>query len=124
MDAPQAPIDGDYDPLRLTNTDPEFDYFWASEPDRGRFAWRGWVEEKWSVSCARPRFYFGTQKNGEAVKFRELTLLKLPKQLNDQQRAMDPNRRRHALLMREVLRPSAPGHSMTFSQQTLQTVTE
>jgi hypothetical protein len=123
-DAEHAPIDGDYDPLRLTNEDPEFDYFWASESDRARFGWRGWIEEKWGPSCARPRFYFGAKQTGAAVKFRELTLLKLPKALNAQQKAVDPNRRRHAQLMREVLRPSMPGHRMTFSQQTLQTEVE
>lgn len=123
-DAEPAPMDGDYSPLVLCNEDREFRYFWASESDRARFQWRGWVEEKWSPSCARPKFYYGAKKPGEAIKYRELTLLKLPRSVAEAQDAQDPSRRRHALLMREVLRPSAPGHTMEFRQHSLQTVAE
>jgi hypothetical protein len=118
-DADDAPIDGDYDPLRLTNEDPGFKYFWASERDRARLGHRGWIEERWSPACARPRFYFGPQKRGEMIRERELVLMKLPAEVWRRQQERDPQRRRHAELMQEILHPSKPGHQATFKEQTL-----
>lgn len=118
-DAPPAPIDGDYDPLRLTNEDPDYTYFWSSEKDLGRLQYRGWVNEQWSPACARPAFWFGAAKAGEPIRYRDLTLMRLPRTHAAALEQNDPARRRHAALMREVLRPTAPGHRMTMSQETL-----
>jgi len=118
-DADLAPTDGDYDPLRLEHEDPDMKYFWASMRDLGRLAHRGWIEEKWSPTCARPKF-FGARQRGETVRYLELALMKMPKKLAAQLEDRDPKRRQHAQLMREILHPSAPGHTATFTQQTLQ----
>lgn len=118
-DAAVAPVDGDYDPLRLTNTNPAFEYFWASDRDRGRLGGRGWVEEQWGPNCARPAFYYGNQARGSVIRFNELTLLKLPKDVANDIRARDPRRRQHAQLMREILTPSTPNHRTTLAEQTL-----
>lgn len=118
-DAPIAPIDGDYDPLRLTNEKLDTDYFWASDRDRGRLGGRGWVEEQWGPDCARPAFYFGNQTRGAVIRFNELTLMKLPKDVAARLKANDPKRRQHAQLMREILSPTLPNHITSLTEQTL-----
>jgi hypothetical protein len=119
-DAPPAPIDGDYDPLRLARQDPNYRYFWASERDLGRLQYRGWVNETWSPTCARPAFWYGEAKVGEPIRYRDLTLMKLPEVHAAAYERNDPARRRHAALMAEVLRPTAPGRRMEIHEQTLQ----
>lgn len=118
-DADEAPIDGDYDPLKLTNEDPDYRYFWASDKDRGRLGHRGWVEERWSPACAHPKFYFGAKARGEVIREKELTLMKMPAAIWERQQARDPARRRHAELMKEVMQPSKPGHTLTVTEQTV-----
>ncbi len=118
-DAPAAPIDGDYEPLKLVNTDPEFEYFWANATDLGRLQYRGWKAEEWSPACARPAFYFGDEKRGEPVRYKDLTLMKLPKVLAERFRESDPARRRHKALMAELLK-ARPNATFTVTEQTLQ----
>lgn len=118
-DAPPAPVDGDYDPLRLTNTDPAFEYYWASDKDRARLGGRGWVEEAWGPMSAQPLYYYGQQTRGSAIRFQELTLMKLPVEHAELLRQRDPARRRHNERMREVLSPALPNHRFTMTEQTL-----
>jgi hypothetical protein len=118
-DAEDAPIDGDYDPLKLANEDPDFRYFWASDKDRGRLGHRGWIEERWSPTCAHPKFYFGAKHRGELIKEKELTLMKMPTVDWERLQARDPQRRRHAQLMSEIMQPTKPGHTTTITERTV-----
>lgn len=77
----EAPIDGDYRPLELVNTDKNFEYPWLTEADRGSVgAGRGYEPVLWSADekAVRPKYYFGKRDVGTEIRQRELTLHRVP----------------------------------------------
>lgn len=76
-----APVDGDYQPLAVTNKNPAFHYVAMSAHDRKRRGHRYEVE-RWSENCAHaPYETFSEAIRGQEVKINgELFLMRIPKE--------------------------------------------
>jgi len=122
-DAEDMPVDGDINEMLAldpASLDPDFEYTWISDGDRARFGSRGYVEEKWGPGCAQPKCYFGAKNRGETIRFRELTLVKLPKERAEAIRQKSGARRDHLARMQAIIgRAKASGGSFTVTQQTV-----
>ena len=116
-----VPIDGDYKLLTLVNHDvgenKKFVFKWHSDEDRQMAPYRGYVAELWSPTCARPKLYFGETKEGSEVRFRELTLMKAPRELVEEADAgerADHNKIIEGLLQRAK---QSGGSAKVFTQE-------
>lgn len=97
------PEDGDVNAfLALENQDSDYEYFWVSDEDRGRYANRPWEVERWSPVCCRPKNYFGVRDEGSEVRFRELTLFRMRKEAHRKMLKGDWRRRQHAKLVSAI----------------------
>jgi len=122
-DADDTPIDGWSSPLTapLVNEDPKYAYYWASQHDLEAYGMRGWVPEQWGPKCAHPPFYFGEKKNGAPVRWKQLTLMKMPKARAEEFKRRDWRAVQHRKLMSYVLKQQAEatGGHMTVTSQTV-----
>lgn len=100
-DAPPAPIDGDYEPLKLIPTEPGWEYFWASEADINRFYMRPWRPAKYGVSKVKLSYGF-TGTSGETIRFRELTLMEMRSEDYEKMRAADARMNAHRTLRKSI----------------------
>lgn len=122
-DAEDVPIDGDIHEMLAIDPesmDPEFEYSWLSDGDLARFGGRGYLLEKWGPGCAQPKCYFGEKKRGETIRFRELTLAKLPKARAAAIRDKSSARQAHNARMRAIVgQAKQTGGAFSVTQQTV-----
>jgi hypothetical protein len=120
-DADDSPIDGDYEPLKLANEDPDFHYQWFTEIDYQKRGYRGWEAEKWGPNCCRPaQAMLARQQAGANITHRELTLMKIPAARWAKIKEQDHAYKRHQVLLDAVLHPTTPGHTMKHHIETVQ----
>lgn len=119
VDAEEAPIDGDTgEMLALVNEDPKFAYSWQNEFSLGKFGPRGYEIVRWGKGCTRPKFYFGEEKDGEPIRYRELVLCRLPKDRAEAIQERSAKKLKHkALIEQAVGKAQATGGSFTHKTQ-------
>lgn len=118
-----GPVDGDYDVLTLENTKPGYVYFRASASDVHKLKRWGGVEEKWAFddegkpTNAYPREWFGEGKQGETVRMRELTVIRLTEAQNRRRVNADPRRWAHQQRIAAMMAPVIAGEGNFSAQQ-------
>jgi hypothetical protein len=117
-DPVDAPVNGNYTDDHVFNKDPAFAYFWASDEDIDRVLNRGGIVCKRDSEQARP--FFDRRKDaGEAdIVVKNLTLMKVPRELQDahERRDLTEAGRRLAALRRQGTAQLGNGNHASISE--------